>query len=114
MAHTGLALAISLAAWANAGLLYLALRREDIYSPESGWMLFLGRVFIAVAAMSAALMALDPGADWWLMQTLWMRTQQLTVMVVAGGLSYFVMLLLLGLRPQQLLLRPSVSVCDDN
>ena len=35
--HTGLALASSLAAYINAGLLYRMLRRQGAYQPERGW-----------------------------------------------------------------------------
>ncbi|MGY2498282.1 lipid II flippase MurJ, partial [Klebsiella pneumoniae] len=58
MAHVGLALAISLAACLNAGLLYWQLRRADIFQPLPGWGLFLLKLVVAVAVMVAVLLGL--------------------------------------------------------
>ena len=51
--HAGLALAISLGACLNAGLLYYQLRRHEIFRPQPGWFAFLGKVAVALLAMGA-------------------------------------------------------------
>ena len=107
MAHTGLALAISLAAWVNAILLFIMLLKRGIYQPQSGWVWFLLRVAIAVATMCACLWYLDQPVPTWFAQNLWQRITSLTYMVGLGAGCYFAMLLLLGIRPHQLLLRQS-------
>lgn len=104
-AHAGLALAISLAAWINATLLFVCLCWQGIYKPEKGWLLFLLRVLIAVATMVAVLTALNHAPDWWYQSSLFGRIAQISLLVVAGAASYFAVLLLLGIRPQQLLLK---------
>src|SRR5690606_7464192 len=53
--HVGLAGAVSLAAWVNAALLYVRLRREGVYRPVPGWSPFLARVVLATAVMVFAL-----------------------------------------------------------
>ena len=106
MAHTGLALAISLAAWVNAGLLFVTLYARGIFSPESGWPGFLIRIAIAVAVMSVCLVTLDQPVNVWFAWGVWERVLHLSLLVSAGAASYFVSLLVLGLRPQQMLLRP--------
>jgi len=109
MAHTGLALAISIAAWVNAGLLFIMLLKRNIYQPEQGWLWFLLRVAISVAAMSLCLIYLDQPAQVWFEQGLWQRVVWLSLMVGAGATAYFATLLILGVRPQQLLLKPTIT-----
>ena len=55
LAHAGLALSTSLAAFLNAGLLFINLRRRDIYQPRSGWKKFLAQLTVANLAMGLAL-----------------------------------------------------------
>ena len=107
MAHTGLALAISIAAWVNAFLLFLVLVRREVFKPEPGWLWFILRVVIAVTLMGASLIALDQSVQEWYAQSLWQRVWHLSVLVVVGAGVYFLALLVMGIRPQQLLLRPS-------
>lgn len=109
MAHTGLALAISIAAWVNAALLLVFLLRQSIFKPQPGWLWFLTRVAISVAALIAVLLWLNQPAVWWFGQDLVTRVSKLCALVVSGAVAYFVALVLLGLRPTQMLLRPSVE-----
>lgn len=51
LGHVGLALATSLSAFVNAGLLYRGLRKEGIYQPFAGWKLFFFRLLAANAIM---------------------------------------------------------------
>ena len=46
-AHTGLALAISLAALFNASMLLLVLIKTGVYKPKNDWIKFLFCVFLA-------------------------------------------------------------------
>jgi len=104
--HAGLALAISLAAWLNASLLYITLRRRNVFVLETGWFWFLCRVALAVAAMGAILFWGQSPAQAWYQNGLWQRALELCLLVCAGGASYFIVLLVLGVRPHHLLLRP--------
>jgi putative peptidoglycan lipid II flippase len=106
MQHTGLALAVSIAAWVNAALLFIMLRVRGIYTPESGWVWFLSRVALATAAMSAAIVFLNEPAETWQAWSLGQRVGNLLVLVGVGIVSYFLVLLFLGIRPKQLLLGP--------
>ncbi len=96
--HAGLALAIALAAWVNAGLLYWKLRQQGIFTPVSGWPLFLLKVAIALAVMAAVLLWLSAGSEFWLQAAVWARIERLTLVVAAGAVSYFVALWLSGFR----------------
>jgi putative peptidoglycan lipid II flippase len=105
--HTGLALAISLAAFVNAALLYRWLRRHEVYAPEPGWRRFLLRLLLATALMGVALAwgAGDLGV--WLAARPAARAAHLAALVAGGATVYFVALYLLGLRPHHLLHRPA-------
>jgi len=107
MAHAGLALAISIAAWVNTLLLLLVLLQRKIYQPQSGWFWFLFRIAIAVVVMCACLIVLNKPDEIWFEKTLTERVVALSILVGAGAGSYLLSLVLLGIRPQQLLLTPS-------
>ena len=103
--HTGLALAIALAAWINAGLLAFRLWQEKIYLPAAGWWLYLMKIALAVTGMAATIVFIQAPDAVWLDSSLWQRVWRLLRVVAAGGLSYFTILYLQGLRPHQMLLR---------
>ena len=105
--HTGLALAISISAFVNAALLYHMLRREGIYSPESGWGIWFTRILLATAVMGAVLAWGIGDLDVWLEARAGARALHLAVLVVGGVFVYLATLLLLGARPRELLLRRS-------
>ena len=105
LAHAGLALATTLSACVNAGLLWRGLRREGVYRPEPGWGRFALRVAIGAGAMVAVLWWwAAPLIDW----TAWSavrRAGELGVLIVLGATTYFVVLALLGVRPRDVSLR---------
>lgn len=103
--HAGLALAISVAALLNAYLLYRGLRQRNLLRPAPGWTGFMLRVAVAIVGMAASLSYLSRSIDWWLAATILERSGWLLVSVVAAALTYFLILLLLGMRPSDLRLR---------
>ena len=108
--HAGLALAISLGACLNAGLLYYKLRRHDIFRPQPGWIAFLAKVAVALLVMSAVLwFAMGENAAW-LNATVWWRIGRLSMLVVAGIAAYFCSLWLLGFRLHQFAKRSSQAL----
>ena len=99
--HAGLALAISLGACLNAGLLYYKLRQHEVFRPQPGWIAFLAKVAVALLVMSAVLwFAMGENAAW-LNATVWWRIGRLSMLVVAGIAAYFCSLWLLGFRLHQ-------------
>jgi putative peptidoglycan lipid II flippase len=99
--HAGLALATSIAAIANAWLLYRGLRRERKLSHSAGWGLFMLRILIANLAMIAVLTWMQRPVDWWIAAANLDRIIQLGIAVIAGAVVYFVTLPVLGLRLSQ-------------
>ena len=103
LGHVGLALATSLAAWLNAGLLYRGLRREGLLLGASRDRLFRTiRIVLAIVAMLGALWLCLPASDWWQNAVALHRALAMAVMVIVGGLAYVATLLCLGIRPRDL------------
>jgi putative peptidoglycan lipid II flippase len=101
--HAGLALATSLAAWVNAGLLFYMLKKKRVYRAETGWQrFFLQMTFAAIVLGSVLLLGLSPLQDW-LEWSVWSRVTGLLLWVTAGAGSYFLALLLGGLQFKALL-----------
>ncbi|WP_252272640.1 murein biosynthesis integral membrane protein MurJ [Pseudomonas subflava] len=98
--HAGLALAISLAACLNAGLLYWQLRSRQMYLPQPGWTPFVVKLVLAVVAMAAVLLAMMHFMPAWEQGGMLLRLLRLGALVAAGAATYFGMLLLLGFRPR--------------
>lgn len=98
LAHAGLALAIGLGACLNAGLLYWQLRKADMFQPQPGWLIFLAKLLVAVLTMAAVLLTAMHHMPAWAEGDMLWRLSRLAAVVVAGLLSYFGMLLLLGFR----------------
>jgi putative peptidoglycan lipid II flippase len=56
--HLGLAAATSVSAFINAILLFIYLRKNQIYQPSGQWLVFYSRLFSAVMAMLLVLILL--------------------------------------------------------
>jgi putative peptidoglycan lipid II flippase len=103
--HAGLAAATSVAAVLNAVLLYRGLRKADVIQHAPGWGALLLRVVLANGAMIAVLLQLHRAATWWMAAGLAERVAWLALSVVAGAGAYFVVLVVLGLKPAQFRMR---------
>jgi putative peptidoglycan lipid II flippase len=103
--HTGLALAIGLAAWLNAGMLYWKLRQHGVFTPKAGWLLFLLRALVALTVMAGVLWWLASGVDYWMQSGVWVRIERLALVIAAGATSYFGALWLMGFRPKHFSMR---------
>ena len=99
--HAGLALAVSLSALYNAGMLLMKLIRTGVYRPLAGARGFYGRILQAVMAMTALLMAYAAPLPW----VSWGTTDRvlhLGAWVLAGGATYGLTLWAVGMRPHHL------------
>ena len=98
--HAGLALAIGLGACLNAALLYHYLRRNGIYTPQPGWLVFLLKVATAVAFMAVVLFTTMGESSWWLSVSWQHKLPAALGLVALGLMTYGGTLLALGLRPR--------------
>jgi putative peptidoglycan lipid II flippase len=100
--HTGLALATTLAAVINAGMLYRQLRSDGIYQALPGWRSFLLRVTLSTLAMAVVLYVGTGDLDGWLMASSAERIARLALWIPVGLLVYGALLWLAGMRPHHL------------
>ncbi len=100
--HTGLALASSIAAYINAGMLFRGLRREGTYDPAAGWLRILLAVFTATLAMAALLQWQAWDLAEWAAAGAGARAVRLVALIAGAMLAYAVVLLLAGLRRRHL------------
>lgn len=99
LAHVGLALSIGLGATANAAFLYLMLRRNGIYQPAPGWLLFLVKLFGALLLLAGVGLWVAGYFDWIAMHaTPWRRIGALTLVIGASAVAYFGALMAMGFR----------------
>jgi putative peptidoglycan lipid II flippase len=100
--HAGLALATSLAAFINAGLLYRGLRRDGIHRPRPGWTGFVAKIVFANLLMAAFLVYVRGAPSVWIDAELGVRVVRLALMVAGGAAIYALALLAVGIRPRHL------------
>mgnify|MGYP001202993686 CR=1 FL=1 len=98
MAHVGLALATSIAAFLNAGLLCFGLCREKIFYFQSGWRLYLIQLLIANIILSLFLFVYSGELRIWLSWSTGAQVLRLSMLVFGGVIIYFASLFVLGLR----------------
>lgn len=101
--HVGLALATSMSAWLNAGLLAAFLVRDRLFSP--GVLVRERRtlgIFIATFMMVGALAWVAPHPGWWLDQLITVRAAALAGLVSLGLALYTLVLAAAGWRIRDL------------
>lgn len=104
-AHAGLALATALAGYVNAGMLFLALKRDGVLSTQQGWGRYVVQLSLACIVSGALVWFLMPAEMWWQTTTVWQRIGALLGLFLGFLATYFVSLHLLGIRLKQMLAR---------
>ncbi|MFV8817855.1 murein biosynthesis integral membrane protein MurJ [Haliea sp. E17] len=100
--HVGLALATSLAAWLNAGLLLRGLLLRGVFHWQRGWAGFMLRLGLATVAMCAVLLYLTAPVDSWLGWGVAQRGLQMALLCGAGVGVYLLVHLACGTRLRHL------------
>ena len=103
--HVGLALATSIAAWVQAGLLWRGVLRSGYYQRTPDLARTLGRALLATACMAVCLLLLTPADTFWLERSPLGRAPWLAGLVTLGALVYGGVAWLAGLRPSELIHR---------
>ncbi|HIF18442.1 MAG TPA: murein biosynthesis integral membrane protein MurJ [Cycloclasticus sp.] len=102
--HAGLALATSLAAFINAGLLFRMLLKQAVFVPQPGWAAFGLKVFIANLVVGLIYFN-DFTSLQWYEWSAFDRAINLSLEILAVFILYVVSLLVVGVRPHQLFLK---------
>jgi putative peptidoglycan lipid II flippase len=97
-AHAGLALATSLAAFLNAGLLLRALLANGSYAPVPGWTSYIVKLVVATAVMGTVISILTADQAIWSAAEVGDRARMLSVLIAAGTATYFISVFGFGLR----------------
>ena len=100
--HAGLALATSLSAWLNAGLLFFALRKEIHLTLSADTTRVVLKVLLATGVMVAVFWLLGVSGSHWQDDSLGQRLIQLTYLVAGGLFAYVATLIALGMRIRHL------------
>ena len=103
--HAGLALSIGLGACMNAGLLFYFLRKNDVYKPQAGWLMFMSKLAVAVIAMAVALHFAAGSDAIWLGYKLLPKIMHLLGLLMLGSAVYFLALWLMGIRAKDFIRR---------
>jgi len=98
LAHVGLALATSLSAFLNAGLLIKGLINYKVLTFTKAWWVFVARIIMASGFMLAVLLLLQDTPAQWLAWSDFVRVGKLLLICTLGGLAYSIALLVLGVR----------------
>ena len=97
LGHVGIALSTALAAWVNAGALFVVLRRRGHFGIDARLRRAGLRLLLAAAAMVGVLLLLNPlltpctGAGWLA------RVLALSLLIGSGGIAYAMTARLLGI-----------------
>lgn len=100
--HLGLALATSLAAFLNAGLLLRGLLRQGAYAAGPGWWLHAFRLGMATLAMVAVVAWAKADAGQWLEWGWHERALQMLWLCALGAATYLLVHVVLGTRLRHL------------
>ncbi|HSW69463.1 MAG TPA: murein biosynthesis integral membrane protein MurJ [Gammaproteobacteria bacterium] len=100
--HAGIALATSLSAMLNGGLLFYFLRKRNIYVPRDGWYYFTFRLILANGLLAVFLwIASGDIQEWITHNTVW-RVIHLSGLFFSSVILYSAGLWLAGVRPRDL------------
>ena len=100
--HLGLALATSVAAYINAGLLLRGLVRQGVYRTQPQVGRYMLRLVLATTAMWLVIASLVSEAEEWLTWSWDQRALQMALVCIAGIATYGIVHLLLGTRLRHL------------
>ncbi|MCK3658410.1 multidrug transporter MurJ [Pasteurellaceae bacterium Pebbles2] len=101
--YVGLAMASAMSATLNAYLLYRGLAKADVYHFSRKSAVFFIKVFCAAAVMGVLVWHFSPELTAWNAMSFLKRVHWLAWLIALAGVSYLGLLLLLGVRKQDLL-----------
>lgn len=96
--YVGLAIATTMSASLNAFLLYQGLKSQSVFTLTNKALWFMARVVLSAIAMAAVVYMLSPPFQDWLNMTKLEQLIQLGICISLGVLSYFIVIVLLGIR----------------
>ncbi len=102
--HAGIALATSLSALINAGMLFYYLRLKKLYTPRAGWKLFGFRILFANGLLTAWMWFMSGNIQSWITAHTWWRVEYLSFLLCSAVVVYFAGLWISGMRVHDVLI----------
>lgn len=109
-AHVGLAMATTISGWVNAAFLGTILYRRGMFVPDMKLGSFISKTILACAVMSGTLRLTHEMTLSWYDEGLHIRILALSLLISAGAISFFTMLIAtkaISLQGMKRLLKPS-------
>ncbi|MBV7314188.1 murein biosynthesis integral membrane protein MurJ [Shewanella sp. NIFS-20-20] len=100
--YVGLAIATSMSALLNAGMLYWGLHRQGVYQVSRKTVVFFAKTLLATVAMVACLLYMMPEQQAWLDWHIAERTAILLKLIGVGAGVYLGMMIICGVKPWKL------------
>ncbi len=104
LAHVGLAISTSVTVLCNAIMLWLVLVRRGLYKRKSGWQTFMVRLGIANGTLYTIMALIVPDLELWISWPSKTRIYCLLPLIGFGVVIYIGILLIVGLRPKDLII----------
>jgi putative peptidoglycan lipid II flippase len=98
LAHAGLALSTTIAAYVNALGLAVILIKRRIYCPQVSWKLYFIRMLVSCSLMVSVLLFFCPPLSLWLSASLAYKVLHLATLIVSGSVVYFLSMHCFGWR----------------
>ena len=102
LGYVGLALSTALAAYVNISLLIYFLKKRNIYTISKQTLLFILKVLFAGFIMATVIFMIRPEFESWIAMSTIEATFYLALLVVAGGIVFTTVCLILGIRTSTL------------
>lgn len=110
LAHAGIALSTSLAAFLNASLLFFYLCKYQLYAPREGWLSFITRLGFSNGLLALWLYVMTPDLTSWTTHFASWRAMHLAGLLASSALIYFVALWLSGVRVRHLMIQEQIEL----
>ncbi len=101
--HAGLALAVALAGYVNAGTLFTSLLKHKVLLLEKGWLPYLLKIALAATVMLLVLRYVTPPDVWWQTASIWGRIAALFALIAAACVTYLAVVMILGVNIRKML-----------
>ncbi|NQZ81807.1 MAG: murein biosynthesis integral membrane protein MurJ [Colwellia sp.] len=98
--YVGLAIATAMSATLNAAMLYQGLKAQNVFQLSRATLIFMFKIILSAGVMALVVNYLSPSLDFWLNMAFSERVITLVQCITFGMLSYFVSILVLGIRMQ--------------
>jgi putative peptidoglycan lipid II flippase len=96
--YIGLAIGTTLSASLNAFLLYRGLTKQEVFSLTNNAWWFIARIIISAGIMGGVVHVISPPFAEWLNMDKLEQLMQLVICIALGVISYFISILILGIR----------------